>query len=151
MSGRLPDSLPGYVPPRRVAIIATACLCAAGLVVWAGVMVLGTQGGTGGKGALGRFGPLVSIGLLASLVLPWLLVVGLWAHERRTAHRVRSMEFLACGACVHDLRGLGRCGVCPECGREFDSSAVQAAWLLAFGDSGGKRRDTGPEEDRRAS
>jgi hypothetical protein len=58
----------------------------------------------------------------------------IWFARRRTARVRRAVQAAsgrACVVCLYDLSGLGNTGACPECGRQFDSTADRRAWERA--------------------
>jgi ABC-type nitrate/sulfonate/bicarbonate transport system permease component len=53
---------------------------------------------------------------------------GIWHGQRRIKRSVLAAQGRACINCVHDLRGLGETGTCPECGHAFDVAADSRRW-----------------------
>lgn len=47
---------------------------------------------------------------------------------RRWRSRARSLQGRMCGNCLHDLRGLGDAGHCPECGHPFSLDQLRRYW-----------------------
>ncbi len=46
----------------------------------------------------------------------------------RWQKRARSLQGRLCGNCLHDLRGLGDAGTCPECGQPFSLDQLRLYW-----------------------
>lgn len=46
----------------------------------------------------------------------------------RWQKRARSLQGRMCGNCLHDLRGLGDAGTCPECGHPFSLDQLRRYW-----------------------
>ena len=79
--------------------------------------------------------PSISWGdlLLAAIVLsPMIVVVPsafLFAFMHlRWRSRAHSLQGRMCGNCLHDLRGLGDAGNCPECGHPFSLDQLRRYW-----------------------
>lgn len=53
----------------------------------------------------------------------WLAVDRIWAGIKS-----RECEYLCCGNCLQDLRGLAEMGQCPECGEPYSAPVLIAAW-----------------------
>lgn len=49
-------------------------------------------------------------------------------QEYRWRSRARSFHGRMCGNCLHDLRGLGDAGKCPECGHPFSLDQLRCYW-----------------------
>ena len=60
-------------------------------------------------------------------------VFGLFAYrwKARFRRRLHAARCLLCWHCGYDLSGLGAEGICPECGRTFAATQLQAEWLSA--------------------
>lgn len=54
--------------------------------------------------------------------------LGIWHGQRRIKRAVLAADGRACTHCVHDLRGLGDTGTCPECGHAFDVAVDVRRW-----------------------
>jgi hypothetical protein len=71
----------------------------------------------------------LSVGVpLACFVPVFVAFLGIWRGQRRIRLAVRAAQGRACINCVHDLRGLGDTGACPECGHAFDIAADARRW-----------------------
>ncbi len=46
----------------------------------------------------------------------------------RWRSRARTLQGRMCGNCLHDLRGLGDAGHCPECGHPFSLDQLRRHW-----------------------
>ncbi len=64
-------------------------------------------------------GPLV-------IVTPSAMLFAFKYHRWRS--RARSFQGRMCGNCLHDLRGLGDAGHCPECGHPFSLDQLRGYW-----------------------
>lgn len=70
-----------------------------------------------------------SIAIPFVFVVPHMVaVVAIARGQRRIKRAVLAANGRACTHCVHDLSGLGDAGICPECGRGFDTAADQKRW-----------------------
>lgn len=80
----------------------------------------------------GRFPIWWQWGLPVLTFVP-LIITTAWMFVtlRRITRAVRASGFHACTHCVHDLRGLGQTGLCPECGKAFDIEADRKSWARA--------------------
>jgi len=60
---------------------------------------------------------------------PLLTLLILWYSrgDRQTKRRVAQGE-LPCWHCGYDLRHTASPGICPECGRQFETQATRSAW-----------------------
>lgn len=68
---------------------------------------------------------LGSLGAVFSMSVP---PVWFWIAEVLTKKRARSFQGRMCGNCLHDLRGLGDAGKCPECGHPFSLDQLRRYW-----------------------
>lgn len=48
--------------------------------------------------------------------------------DYRWRSRARTLQGRMCGNCLHDLRGLGDAGHCPECGHPFSLDQLRRYW-----------------------
>jgi hypothetical protein len=71
------------------------------------------------------------IGFASVVLVPAVVAVYFvgWTRWRR---KLLACHLKCCLACHQDLRGLPDEGRCPECGRDYDIGAVQAAWEAAY-------------------
>ncbi|MDX2146665.1 MAG: hypothetical protein SFZ23_04005 [Planctomycetota bacterium] len=51
-----------------------------------------------------------------------------WRGKRKIRRAVLAAGGKACVSCLHDLRGIGESGNCPECGRAFDLGENARMW-----------------------
>lgn len=70
----------------------------------------------------------ILIALLGAGCLVWTWI----AVSRRTRGRLEECDSKCCLYCLHDLRGIGSDGQCPECGAEFVIENVREAWKTEF-------------------
>lgn len=68
---------------------------------------------------LGGFG----VAVLMIVQLVWFCIAELLLKKR-----ARSLQGRMCGNCLHDLRGLGDAGKCPECGHPFSIDQLRRYW-----------------------
>lgn len=52
----------------------------------------------------------------------------IWRGQRRIKQAVLAAHGRACINCVHDMRGLGDTGTCPECGKPYDIEKDKVLW-----------------------
>ena len=85
--------------------------------------------------AFGRWGVGTWWGTLLmpqAMYAPVCVAVGVaWRRRMRARKQLAVSDGRCCTACLHDLRGLGESGVCPECGATFDVAADRKAWRKA--------------------
>lgn len=87
---------------------------------------------TGAVSPLDGIGYTVFMSTLGVWGLTQLLVIVVtiagMLKERRWRSRARSLQGRMCGNCLHDLRGLGDAGHCPECGHPFSLDQLRRYW-----------------------
>ena len=62
----------------------------------------------------------------SAIVMPTALLFAFKYQSWRS--RARSFQGRMCGDCLHDLRGLGDAGKCPECGHPFSLDQLRRYW-----------------------
>ncbi len=87
---------------------------------------------------LGGMRVMVAIGMWSAAVIPLAVnlpiavpIVVVVRAMRRWKRAYAASGGCLCTACVHDLRGLGDAGVCPECGVPFELGRDRRAWKQA--------------------
>lgn len=77
-------------------------------------------------------GFLILMAMFGIMVLsPFITMVASAAYmlmDFRWRSRARSLQGRMCGNCLHDLRGLGDAGHCPECGHPFSLDQLRRYW-----------------------
>lgn len=73
----------------------------------------------------------LSVALILVVLAPLLTMAtsGVYLfQEYRWRSRAHSLQGRMCGNCLHDLRGLGDAGKCPECGHPFSLDQLRRYW-----------------------
>ena len=110
MSARPENSSPFRLPFSTV-------LAAAAVLALASVVAINLMGSWAG---------LVVAVVLIILIHAALLYALRASHS--TTGQVRDHNFELCPTCYYDLRRSAPAGPCPECGRDYDKSALPALW-----------------------
>lgn len=60
-------------------------------------------------------------------------VIVLWVRARRRSRAsLTHARFMICPSCHYALTASSPQGLCPECGRPYDSTSLQLLWLSAY-------------------